>query len=277
MRFDRIIPHLFALSLMPAVYAFAANSTHDLTLSIDSAIQRIENKTSLKIYYKDLPEAIAKTAVYQLASKKDHPELSQYLQLFEEEIRKYPKSFFRNSRLQGIVIAKNLFHQKKPAEGLYQHKEKLMFFDFSRGMRNPKRQRHSIHHELYHMIEMQSIGYPGWKDSEWANLNEEGFMYGQNRTWQEIKNVRNYSAPPRPGFITDYAMTSIEEDKAEVYAALLIESQNTLMHAWAQEDPILRKKLELMKEFIRYFCKEMDKNYWKNLFGSNQARREAKE
>jgi hypothetical protein len=94
--------------------------------------------------------------------------------------------------------------------------------------------------------------HPFWKERgpAWEAFNRPGFSYHKKYSPNE-RNPINFYAPPEPGFITDYAMVSAQEDRAEVFACMMIPEELSLMEQWAQKDKILSKKVEMMKEFLR--------------------------
>jgi len=245
---------------------FSSSDFANRQMQIDEIASRIEARYGLNISYKDIPSKLSYDTVFTPVAPKDYRNLLSYLSLFEEEIAKYPKTYFKNSKLRGAFFVKRLFHKQRPAEGVYVYKKNYILFDFERGQKNPKQQRHTIHHELYHMIELLTIGYPGWKDPEWSTLNTKDFQYGKTKLNVQPQNRKSFSEPLYPGFVTAYAMTALAEDKAEVYACLMIESQSRLLHEWIKKDQILAGKVRLMKNFINNFCAEMDDSYWQNLF-----------
>ena len=111
------------------------------------------------------------------------------------------------------------------------------------------------------MMAMQTWGYR-LEEKSWAALNPAGFIYGeQTKSWKEINPV-NVGAPNQLGFVTDYAMTSVEEDKAEVFACLMQEKHKKLIARWAQKDTVLRKKIQVIKDFVAAYCPQMNEEYW---------------
>jgi hypothetical protein len=217
----------------------------------------------------DLPQSQTPNVRYITTQPADVPVLVDYLKLFEEEIAKYPQPFFTGRDIRAIGFVKRLFVDGKPVEGLYEARHRMMLFNFYRNRRHPTPQRHNIHHEIYHMMALQNPDYTVNRDAVWASYNVVGFIYG----FQELsgKNELNPLAPAIPGFISAYAMTSIEEDKAEVFAGLMMESQHRLMQRWSEKDGHLRRKMALMKGFVRTYCPVMDAAYWQRLLAPEEA------
>lgn len=239
-----------------------AERVDQITSDIDIILERMASRYPLRFVYKGFPESAWPKTHYQMASPSDYPRLLDYLRLFEEEIGKYPQSFFQNRNLRQVFFVKRLFFEERPVEGLYEDSQDLMLFDFLRSQGNPRKQRHNIHHEFYHMI---AVGHPALSDIPWEELNTAHFQYGKQAAQSRPEKESNHFAPSQPGFISEYALSSAEEDKAEVYACLFIESQRNLMYRWMQKDEILSRKVAAMKRFIYQYCPQMDEVYWEHL------------
>ena len=232
-------------------------------IAMDAISARIETDYGLTFVYKDIPDPGITDLDFKIVSPSEYPKLYAYIKLVEEEIRKYPKEFFEKRELKRVLFVKKLFFQEKPTEGLFNYSRQVIFFDYARSYGQAISQRHNIHHEFYHMIE---VGHEGWKDPAWEEFNASDFFYGKNLTESTNDRTVGLFAPAQPGFVTDYATTSAEEDKAEVYACLFIESQRKILSRWIKTDLILQHKVTYMKDYIREYCDKMDDNYWRQLF-----------
>ena len=63
-----------------------------------------------------------------------------------------------------------------------------------------------------------------------------------------------------PGFLNRYAAAGVEEDKAEVFAHLIVEPK--MMADRAKKDKYMRAKVERMKELLADFAPKVDKSFW---------------
>jgi hypothetical protein len=136
-----------------------------------------------------------------------------------------------------------------------------MFLEIKRFADNESMKRHGIHHELFHMMATQTPGYVLY-DPRWIGLNLSDFHYGESRSFNK-QNPYNPGAPAVLGFVTDYAMMSVEEDKADMFACLMQEPNRKLIMRWAEKDSILARKIEAMKKFVVTYCPSMNESYWK--------------
>lgn len=257
---------LFLFTLIPIM----GNTQEKEEISaIESKIQMITGylarKYNVQCVYKSIPENQSLSYLYENATEKDYRKLLDYLKIFYQEVSKYPRNYFSDKEIKYIFFVKKLFLKENPAEGIYSYKEKYIYLDFSRNKGNLLSKRHSIHHEFYHMMDIMQ---PGWKNPTWNTFNHPEFEYGNN----SVKNGNKERGKTykifreRKGFITPYSMMSEEEDKAEIYACLMVKSQSDILHRWIKDDPILGKKMHYIKERIQAFCPQMNEQYWDQLF-----------
>ena len=257
---------VFCLKLTFPAEISADNAGTGPQSPIDAAIARIQNEYPFRLICRDLPPSVRPAAVYQPADKSDTQDVLTYLLLFEEEIGKYPKSFFDKNHLQGVVFVKKLFNGEQPVEGFYARGEHLIFLDFLRDKGNAIIQRHNIHHEFYHMLEAEVLGDPERNDAEWSSFNDASFVYGKENLLKRVPRDTSFFTAPFPGFTSEYAMLSAKEDRAEVYGCLLMASQNKIVQRWMRKDTVLRKKVGYIKSIVHQFCEEMDEQFWQDLF-----------
>ena len=117
-----------------------------------------------------------------------------------------------------------------------------------------------FHHELFHMFE--GLTKKHRFDHEWINLNnrKENDYLGQ----VNIATDKGYAlARSIPGFISRYSNSVEYEDKAETYSSLIIDHDEVM--EIASTDPVLLKKVELIKKRVQKAIPSIDENFWKNL------------
>ena len=249
---------IFFLTLMfsffyGAVFAQGQAPT-EITQKIENLAGKIKFQTGFEILYKDLPAAKADYLSFELANPEDYPALLQYLEILDEEMSRYPKAFWLKFSNPKILLVKKHFFHEKPAEGVFPAKSDTLILDFSRSRRNPTAQRHSIHHEIFHLVDFHIHGPDMDEDKAWENLNAPVFQYRPENISDWIKNDGSAGVPTSKGFVTDYAMTSAAEDKAEVFACLMVPVQKRLINRWAQTDKILERKIEAIRNLeIKFY------------------------
>ncbi len=252
--------------------AFAQGPAEGPASQISARIERLQARYQISFKYADFPKMPDILKFKEISAAEEGQRglsplgfgeyrlLDEYLALFEEEISKYPAGFFKDRDVRGIGFVRALFFKGKSAQGLYNHGARVMFFDISRFRRNKAQQRHSIHHEIFHMM-MEKKGYPLFHE-QWAALNSAGFSYGkQSKPLREL-NPHNTTAPNQLGFVTYYAMESAAEDQAEVFACLMQAKHRKIIEGWALKDEAMAKKVQMIKDFAQYYHPEMGEQYW---------------
>ena len=63
-----------------------------------------------------------------------------------------------------------------------------------------------------------------------------------------------------PGFLNRYSTTSVSEDKAKVFAHMV--AAPALIESLRKSDPMIRAKVQRMKEVLADFCSEIDEAFW---------------
>jgi hypothetical protein len=190
--------------------------------------------------------------------------LEAYAPILARELRKYPVPLLRRSGIREILLCRRLEADGAPAGGLSTPQEiaKRLYLNVEDPKRNDERLRRVLHHEVFHFIDV-AIGKEICAYAEWESLNAEGFGYGAGgRGALEDPDLR---LPHRelPGFLNRYAMAGPEEDRAEVFAAMMV--CFPAMEARAERDPILRAKMARIERIVRALCPEIDEDYWKTL------------
>lgn len=202
---------------------------------------------------------------FAAASESDRKLLQQYLHLLAEELMKYPRAFVKASRLRVVAVGKGLVFRKQPRSALPDYVQETLYYDFSYLGRSSKEYvRHVIHHEYFHMLEEEWNGSAYFKDPSWAKLNEPGFRYGSGGVNARDSSVSTFNHP-RAGFVNGYAMSGLEEDKAEVWASMFVPGEWKLVAAWCEEDERLRQKVTFLEQAARRKCRQMDPAYWERV------------
>jgi hypothetical protein len=224
----------------------------------------LEQKYALTFYFDEFP-ATSWPIEYAFATPQDYEKLRRYIVLFDHEFSKYPKIFLQKTRLKAVVFVKSLAFKTQLRTAIPDYGKEILLLDFIRGEHNIVYQQHVIHHEFYHMIEEEINTNPYWKDPDWKDLNVPGIQYGQGgKTVQHNSNVYELTHP-EPGFINLYSQSAIEEDKAEIYAALFVTKEYEQVMRWTDEDRVLQKKTEYMKNFLKALDPEFSEQYWLEL------------
>lgn len=237
------------------------------TASAQVALQMFINQYNQKILVASfIPSDYAKMyATWTTLSTDDWPNLASYGQIFICEWSKYPPDWIRQSKVTQIAIVKNLAVEGQSRAAMPDSQGATLFLDDGYGSSGRNYQQRVIHHEFYHLIEFVNYGDMYYKDSDWSTFNDPSFKYGSG-------GVNAYKDPnyaniehPQTGFITGYATSAIEEDKAETYAYLFVKESYSKLQTWLSADSILLNKVNYLKKFIFDHNSLMDNSYFQRV------------
>lgn len=184
-------------------------------------------------------------------------DLDHYAALFAGEWNRYPTSAIKTAKLQRIVIGANIRMDGQVRAAVPVFEAHTMFYDTTLGAKSPDYQRSVIHHEFFHFID-ELQGHMR-KDPEWAALNPEGFTYGEGGEKMRTSGVGALT-DKLPGFITLYSTSAIEEDKAELYAHLLVNQK--FVEGRARADSVIAAKVNLLKNRMRDWDRDLVDAFW---------------
>lgn len=151
------------------------------------------------------------------------------------ELARYSPALLRATKLRGVVFVHELMEGKKAIPSL-PNVAGLLLLDVDAAERDLVR---TIHHEVFHFFDLADDGALS-PDATWERLNAEGFTYGAGG-----RTLRGAWAAARPeglgGFVSAYATSAVEEDKAETFAFAVARRDDLV--ALAANDPVLDKKV----------------------------------
>ena len=83
----------------------------------------------------------------------DDFELEPYYPLLKSELLKYPKDIIHKSKIEKIILCKQLKLNGKEASGIAGFDHGTIYFDVMCGSYDSGYQRRTIHHEVFNMID----------------------------------------------------------------------------------------------------------------------------
>jgi hypothetical protein len=183
--------------------------------------------------------------------------LENYASLFAPEFNLYPPGLVKRSKLKRVVLCSELSFAGQRRNAVPDFGQDTLYLDVSRGSKPYLRS--VIHHEYYHIIDYQDDGSV-YRDERWEALNPADFKYGTGgRNAQNIKTT-SVLTDRYPGFLNHYSTTGVEEDKAEVFANLIVNSAR--VEEQAKKDRVLQTKVGRMKELMAAFCPDINEDFW---------------
>ena len=173
----------------------------------------------------------------------------------------------KKTKLERVVFCVDLSFagQKRTAIPDFEHN--TLYLDVARGMPNTTYLRKVLHHEFFHIIDLRDDG-TFTEDEGWAKENPAEFKYGTGGINAQDNSKTSVPNEDVPGFLNHYSTTAIEEDKAEVFAHLVVDPNYYAERA--KKDEVLSRKAKRMKKLIADFCTEADGKFWES---ASQERR----
>jgi len=104
-----------------------------------------------------------------------------------------------------------------------------------------------------------------WKDPTWATFNDPEFKYGNGGAADQKNAGAYYLTHPQRGFINEYSTAALEEDNAEIFAALFVPAEYEKLKEWMKTDTILANKVAYLKAFLQQQCPQMNDDFWNHL------------
>ncbi len=161
------------------------------------------------------------------------------LQQFFTALEKLTVPFVRKSGLSKVIFCHGLRLENIPCAGAASRDTIYLNVPF-----NDK----TVYHEMFHVFDKKLT------DSAWNKLNPKKFTYrgsnyrpktntaSQRRKREKLEEEGNLA----DHFVSDYAQTQENEDRAETFAAMIAEGPKFLLRT--EKSPVLKKKMEYIIE-----------------------------
>ena len=199
------------------------------------------------------------------AKRKD---LENYIGLFATEFTLYPTSLVKRTQLQRVVLCTDLYFAGQRRNAIPDFEHDTLYLDVSRGAYSKPYLRKVIHHEFFHIIDYFDDG-DLYKDERWSALNPKAFKYGSGGINTQDLQDTSVLTDKFPGFLNHYSTTGVEEDKAEMFANLIVDHGYV---GWRiQKDAVLRAKVKMLQELLIKFCPDMNNEFWETAWQRKRA------
>jgi hypothetical protein len=195
---------------------------------------------------------------YKVTGKAPRGEdLEKYRPILIAEWSLYPASLMKRAQVAKMVVCSGLALNGQIRAAAPAFDLSTMYYDAALGAAKPPYQKRVIHHEFFHMLD-QRMGKL-YVDPEWAALNPSGFRYGPGGKNMRTSGVGELT-DSIAGFLTPYGTAGVEEDKAELYCHMIVDSE--FVRGRAAKDPILATKIGLLRQRLRAFEATFDDAFW---------------
>lgn len=181
-----------------------------------------------------------------------------YLYLFRKELGKYPAELLPLVGLKRVVFCRELSVGGQVRAAFADGENATLYLDVRSAVYSETYRRKVIHHEFYHFIDQASRSTPG--DPDWVALNPEGFLYGSAGAAVQGDNKGSLITHPTAGFLDTNALASVVDDKAEIFANLMVNDLKARL--LLKQDDLLRTKVQRLKDTLGQFCKQCDEAFW---------------
>lgn len=170
------------------------------------------------------------------------------------ELWRYPRAFLRASRFRRVLLCGGLKEGTIDIPSLPNY-ERTLLLDIDA---KPFELRRLLDHELFHFADYADNNDVK-HDPAWAKLNDHWFTYGNGgRYMRDPASAR--LTDKLPGFVTRYATSALEEDKAETFAFMMVAPHKVT--AMAAHDPILKKKIAAIKRQLERLSPSINARFW---------------
>lgn len=234
---------------------FLTGTVFSKDTSLTQLVSKVESKLGVQIIYDRKVRDSWGGSRYQLPREQ---KVKDYLILLEREFSKYPAGFLKRAKANKIILtSKYSFQGNKQAAMPDPYGNRLyLAIDGAYGVAHESYLVHVMHHELNHNTEYAIWQNQYYKWPEWSELNNN-FTYGQGGiTAYTNQGIDYYSAShPREGFINLYSMTGEEEDRSEIIAFLMTDSERPAVIKICEKDHIVRAKAQKIADLIDSFKK----------------------
>ena len=165
--------------------------------------------------------------------------------LLQQEWLKYDSNTAQKTGIKKIYLVKDLAvngqYRSGMPEPIY---EDALYFDVSNAYLNSEDgayMRRTLHHEYKHLIDYNIYGSYDGNAKVWNTCNATGVSYGNGGGAMYSDPEYAHAVHPKTGFVNGYATSAVEEDMAEVYAALMTSPEK--LQQLASRDSVVECKV----------------------------------
>lgn len=181
-----------------------------------------------------------------------------FAKLLAEELAVYSRALVKKTGLTRVVVCRDLQFGGQARSAVPDFARGVLYFDCWQNRDQPVFARRVIHHEYFHIIDKIDDGKL-FEDEAWEALNAPDFKYGRGgHTMRDPK--AGLASTAMPGFLNRYSTSGVAEDKAEVFAFMMVQYRH--VEGRAERDEVIRKKMARMKAILKELCGEVDDSFW---------------
>jgi hypothetical protein len=170
------------------------------------------------------------------------------------ELQRYPARFLARARLRRLLLCAKLHEGREPIPSLPNYHGALLV-DIDADAPYLRR---LVHHEVFHFADYADDDQLS-HDPAWLGLNDRYFVYGSGGRFVREPGAGRFSTEI-PGFVSLYATSALEEDKAETFAMRMSAPREFALLIAA--DPIVRAKSAALEVQLKKLSSDMVERFF---------------
>lgn len=170
------------------------------------------------------------------------------------ELARYPRAFLERARFRRLLLCAGLREGENEIPSLPNYHGALLV-DVGADASFLRR---LVHHEVFHFADYADDDQLS-RDPAWAALNDPYFVYGDGGRFLRHPGAGKFT-DDRPGFVSEYATSALEEDKAETFAMRMVAPR--ALAARFVSDPVLRAKSNAIEHELRNLSSALDDRFF---------------
>lgn len=195
---------------------------------------------------------------FALVENEEMAVIEVYLGVALEQLAKHAPEFLKAAEIKSFAYVKEPLVEGYPVTGLALFDQGQLLFSVDTENCAPHHIADTLHHEMFHFFHGNPEP-PPFEEAEWERLNEAGFHYSESG--EKDPEVNH----PRPGFVSEYAMSTVGEDTAETFAALMLGNTARLVKEWTATDKVLASKVDFIKRLLSKTSPTYNDDYWEKI------------
>ena len=166
-------------------------------------------------------------------------QMRAFIPALVEGLRMYPPDVLRAAHVDHVVLVHDVRFRGAERSSSAIAAAGVILIDLDHPWETHPGRVRTVHHEVFHMLDYAHDG-DLWNDREWRALNPPDFAYGGGgKTMVTVAGAGKWA--DTPGFVTRYATSGDEEDKAEVYGWWVTERERMVRRL--KTDAVLAAKV----------------------------------
>lgn len=164
--------------------------------------------------------------------------VQKFIPMLAKELSLYPPGSLQHMGIDKIVLTQHLTVDGQPRSAMPLFEQRVVVYDIELGNLGQQIMASILHHENFHMADYvgdQTVRV----DPEWEALNQSSFHYSSGGQDMQSQDVTQWDDRLQ-GLLNRYSTSALEEDKAEIFAALMWAPNE--LRARAARDPIIQAK-----------------------------------